>query len=65
MLTINNSHFYKLADGRQFVKPLNRHNSATIRWIAIKFGTNLVRRRTLTLAMVRNLNFKKSKMAGG
>jgi len=27
-----------VADGRHFEKPLNRHNSATVRLIAVKFG---------------------------
>jgi len=27
-----------MADGRHLQKPLNRHNSATVRQIALKFG---------------------------
>jgi len=27
-----------MEDGRHFEKPLNRQNSATVRWIAMKFG---------------------------
>jgi len=27
-----------MADSRHFEKPLNRHNSAVVRWITVKFG---------------------------
>jgi len=53
-----------MADDRHFEKSLNRHNSATVQQIAMKFGT----RHISTLSSLHTiiiLIFLKSKMADG
>jgi len=46
----------KMVDGRHFEKSLNRHNSATVGWIGMKFGT-LTHFDHLNLLIVKILNF--------
>jgi len=68
---LNRTHSYKfqslkskMADGRHFEKSLNRHNSATVGRIAMKFGTMRHFDR-LSPSIVKISSFKTSKMADG